>query len=45
MLETVSDRDIREELFSFAVSKGIAILSLNKEELRLEEVFQILTRG
>jgi ABC-2 type transport system ATP-binding protein len=45
MLETSSDRDIREELFSFAVGKGIAILSLNKEELRLEEVFQILTRG
>jgi ABC-2 type transport system ATP-binding protein len=45
MLETGSDRDIREELFGFAVIKGIAILSLNKEELRLEEVFQILTQG
>ena len=45
ILETGSERDIREELFSFAVSKGIAILSMNKEELRLEEVFQILTQG
>ncbi len=45
VLETASDKDIREALFSFAVSKGIAILSMNKEELRLEEVFQILTQG
>ncbi len=45
ILETGSDRDIREDLFSFAVSKNIAILSMNKEELRLEEVFQILTQN
>jgi len=45
ILETAADKDIREALFSFAVSKGIAILSMNKEELRLEEVFQILTQG
>ncbi|MBP6871203.1 MAG: gliding motility-associated ABC transporter ATP-binding subunit GldA [Bacteroidales bacterium] len=44
-LETAEGRDIREELFSLAVSKGIAILSMNREELRLEEVFQILTQG
>lgn len=45
ILETGTDRDIREDLFSMAVSKGVAILSLNKEELRLEEVFQILTQS
>ncbi len=45
VLETGSDRDIREDLFSFAVGKNIAILSMNREELRLEEVFQILTQN
>ena len=45
IIETGADRDIREDLFSMAVSKGIAILSMNKEELRLEEVFQILTQS
>lgn len=45
ILETEAGRDIREDLFSLAVSKGTAILSMNKEELRLEEVFQILTQN
>jgi len=45
VLETGSDRDIREDLFAFAVGKNIAILSMNREELRLEEVFQILTQN
>jgi ABC-2 type transport system ATP-binding protein len=45
ILETEAERDIREALFSLAVSKGTAILSMNKEELRLEEVFQILTQN
>jgi ABC-2 type transport system ATP-binding protein len=45
ILETGTDRDIREDLFSLAVRKGTAILSMNKEELRLEEVFQILTQN
>jgi ABC-2 type transport system ATP-binding protein len=45
ILETEANRDIREDLFSLAVSKGAAILSMNKEELRLEEVFQILTQN
>ena len=45
IIETGADRDIREDLFSMAVSKWIAILSMNKEELRLEEVFQILTQS
>jgi len=45
LLETESDRDIRETLFSLAVSKGTSILSMHKEEVRLEEVFQILTQN
>ncbi|NTV83742.1 MAG: gliding motility-associated ABC transporter ATP-binding subunit GldA [Bacteroidales bacterium] len=43
VIETAADRDIREDLFKLAVAKESGILSLNKEELRLEEVFQILT--
>ena len=45
VIETESERDIREELFRLAVNKESGILSMNKEELRLEEVFQILTQG
>lgn len=44
IIETAADRDIREDLFKLAVAKESGILSLNKEELRLEEVFQILTQ-
>jgi ABC-2 type transport system ATP-binding protein len=43
VIETEADRDIREDLFKLAVAKESGILSMNKEELRLEEVFQILT--
>lgn len=45
IIETKPESDIRENLFKLAVSKETSILSLNREELRLEEVFQILTRG
>ncbi len=45
VIETGADRDIREELFKLAVGKNISILSLSREELRLEEVFQILTKN
>ncbi|MBW6461093.1 MAG: gliding motility-associated ABC transporter ATP-binding subunit GldA [Bacteroidales bacterium] len=44
VVETDTQTDIREALFKLAVSKGASILSLSREELRLEEVFQILTR-
>jgi len=44
VVETDPRTDIREALFKLAVGKGASILSLSKEELRLEEVFQILTR-
>jgi len=44
VIETGADHDIREELFKLAVNKDSGILSMNKEELRLEEVFQILTQ-
>lgn len=44
LVETRAEADIRENLFRLAVSRDASILSLNREELRLEEVFQILTR-
>jgi ABC-2 type transport system ATP-binding protein len=44
VIETTDDKDIREDLFSLAVRKDCAILSMQKEELRLEEVFHILTK-
>jgi ABC-2 type transport system ATP-binding protein len=45
IIETRASSDIREDLFKLAVKKDSGILSLNKEELRLEEVFQILTQN
>lgn len=42
-LETPSDRDLRDRIFSFAVEKGFIVLSLTKTELRLEDVFRELT--
>lgn len=45
VIETEASRDIREDLFKLAVNKDSGILSMNKEELRLEEVFQILTQN
>ena len=45
VIETEASLDIREDLFKLAVKKESGILSHNKEELRLEEVFQILTQN
>ena len=38
------DRDIREDIFRFAVQNEVAVLSLQKIERGLEEVFQQLTK-
>ena len=38
------DDDIRKELFNYAVNNNISILTLNREEQRLEEVFKHLTK-
>jgi len=37
--------DIRPEIFRFAVDHSLTVLAMQKEELRLEEVFQELTKG
>jgi ABC-2 type transport system ATP-binding protein len=42
-IEAQSEKDIRNELFQFAVANGLAVLTLHKEEQRLEDVFKELT--
>ena len=37
------DEDIRKALFNLAVSQSAAVLSMQKEESKLEDVFQQLT--
>lgn len=37
--------DIREAVFRFAVEEEVPVISMNREEQRLEEVFQQLTRN
>jgi len=45
LLEAVGDEDIRPSLFSFAVNNKLTVLSLQKQENNLEEVFRHLTNG
>lgn len=42
-IEAEGDEDIRPSIFSFAVKNNLTVLSLNKEESNLEEVFRHLT--
>ena len=43
-IEASQEKDIREELFTFAVNNNISVISLKREQQSLEEVFQALTR-
>lgn len=43
LVEAEGDDDIRSALFSFAVDEKLTVLSLNREESNLEEVFRHLT--
>jgi ABC-2 type transport system ATP-binding protein len=43
-LEVHGDKDIRPDVFNFAVQNGLAVLTLNKEEQKLEDVFKNLTK-
>lgn len=45
LLETQELRDIRGDVFNFAVSQGLTILSLSLKKLSLEEVFRELTNN
>jgi ABC-2 type transport system ATP-binding protein len=44
-VEAEGDQDIRPALFSFAVNNNLTVLSLQKKESNLEEVFRHLTNG
>ena len=45
VIEAVGETDIRPALFNFAVRNGLTVLSLQKNESNLEEVFRHLTNG
>jgi ABC-2 type transport system ATP-binding protein len=45
ILEAEGDEDIRPDLFAFAVKNHLTVLSLQKQESNLEEVFRHLTNG
>lgn len=45
LIESSADQDIRPAIFDFAVRKNLTVLSLQKKENNLEEVFRILTKG
>ncbi len=44
LIETDPSKDMRPVLFNFAVSEGLTVLSMQKQQRSLEEVFQELTR-
>lgn len=45
MIAVSGDRDIRGDVFNFAVDTGNSVLSSQREEHSLEEVFKELTKG
>jgi ABC-2 type transport system ATP-binding protein len=45
ILETTSEEDLRPLIFAFAVSKNLMVLSMQKQESNLEEVFRDLTNN
>jgi ABC-2 type transport system ATP-binding protein len=45
VIEAEGDVDIRSSLFNFAVKNNLTVLSLQKQESSLEEVFRHLTNG
>ena len=45
LIQTGSQHDIRADVFEFAVREGLKVLSMQKQEQSLEEVFRQLTGG
>lgn len=43
-IEVNTEKDIRSTIFQYAVNSGLAVLTLHKEEQRLEDVFKELTK-
>jgi ABC-2 type transport system ATP-binding protein len=44
LIESNADEDLRPNIFQFAVKKNLTVLSLQKKEMSLEEVFHDLTK-
>lgn len=44
LLESKDNKDIREEIFKFAVSKQLNVLSLSQSEQNMEDIFHKLTK-
>ena len=44
LIQSISTEDIRQKIFNFAVQNNLAVLSMQKKEKSLEEVFQELTK-
>lgn len=40
---TATERDVRSDLFKFAVDKGLTVLELQREERKLEDIFKEVT--
>jgi ABC-2 type transport system ATP-binding protein len=45
IIEAEGEEDIRSSIFNFAVKNNLTVLSLNKQESNLEDVFRQLTNG
>ena len=43
-IKTSTHEDIRPEIFRYAVQNGLTVLTMNKDEQRLEDVFKELTK-
>jgi ABC-2 type transport system ATP-binding protein len=44
LLNTSAEKDIRADIFKYAVENGLAVLTIHKEEKKLEDVFKNLTQ-
>ena len=44
LLQSSADKDLRPDIFQFAVKNGLTVLSMQKREKSLEEVFHELTK-
>ena len=45
LIQSIENKDIRENIFRFAVENGLSVLSMQKQEKSLEEVFKNLTNN
>lgn len=44
LIEAIAEKDIRSDIFQLAVKNGLSVLTLHKEEQKLENVFKQLTK-